>query len=208
MGSVSDLQHDSCIAPAAPVSPAPHDRMPAVSAVAHDGSAHVPVPIEHAVEAQSVPFVHFLSRRHAGALYVVVPSLTPSPPQSTSVSPPFFTPSLDVGTTHALAVHASSWQSAFALHAFMSAHFGAVAPPQSTSVSSPSFFPSVGDGSAQVPMLHAPAQSSFVLHACPAAHGCVAATVPPQSTPVSPALRRPSMCASGGGSAHFVSAPQ
>src|SRR5690606_167660 len=97
------------------------------------------------------------------------------PPQSTSVSPPFFTPSSNVGAAHMLVTgsqtllahsapsvqplptsdggahtpfsQVSLSQSAGTVHVLPSPHLGADEPPQSTSVSSPSFVPSATFGS-------------------------------------------------------------
>jgi hypothetical protein len=55
-------------------------------------------------------------------------------PQSTSVSVPFFTPSLQLGTAHLPALHTPLWQSAAPEHCRFVAHFGQL-DPQSTSVS-------------------------------------------------------------------------
>src|SRR4051794_10939702 len=66
-GSTSDLQQLSCDAPASPVSPLPHVRMPAVSAVAHERSVHFPVPAEQPPVAQSAPAAHARSTRQRGA---------------------------------------------------------------------------------------------------------------------------------------------
>jgi len=66
------------------------------------------------------------------------------PPQSTPVSSPFLTPSVCVGTAHALLVQTPLVQSVGAMHALPAPHRAApaVSPPQSMSVSLPSFLPS------------------------------------------------------------------
>jgi hypothetical protein len=68
------------------------------------------------------------------------------PPQSTSVSVPFFTKSVQSGAWHTLFVHTPLAQSDGAEHAFDVSHFGHAVPPQSTSVSLPFFTPSVQSG--------------------------------------------------------------
>jgi hypothetical protein len=66
------------------------------------------------------------------------------PPQSTSVSAPFRTPSAQEMQTPPL--QSALAQSALVAQAFPSAHLVVHDPPQSTSVSSPSFFPSSQSG--------------------------------------------------------------
>jgi hypothetical protein len=65
------------------------------------------------------------------------------PPQSTSVSVPFLTRSLQAGIWHTLLVHTPLWQSALTEQPFVSAHLAVQVPPQSTSVSAPFFTPSL-----------------------------------------------------------------
>ena len=62
-----------------------------------------------------------------------------APPQSTSVSLPFFTPSEQLAPWHVSGVpeHTPLWQSEPALHVLPAAHLPQLAPPQSTSVSVP-----------------------------------------------------------------------
>jgi hypothetical protein len=67
------------------------------------------------------------------------------PPQSTSDSVPFFTPSEHEGTWQTFDVQTPLWQSAGTAHPLVSAH-GEHAPPQSTSVSVPFLVPSVQPG--------------------------------------------------------------
>jgi hypothetical protein len=94
----------------------------------------------HAPLAQSLPTTHAFPSTHGGA-FVATP-LAPRP-QSTSLSLPFFTPSVLVGARHAPSVPEALLeqtrlvQSRASAHALPSAHAGADAPPQSTSVSSP-----------------------------------------------------------------------
>src|SRR5204862_292354 len=105
------------------------------------------------------------------------------PPQSMSVSLPFFIPSPQLPGLHTLAAQAPLAQSLPATHAWPPMHFGQVLPPQSTSVSSPFFALSVQDGAAQVPPLHTLSlQSAALPHALPTSQG---AHEPPQSTSLS-----------------------
>jgi hypothetical protein len=79
--------------------------------------------------AQSAPLKHWLVLLH---LYAQ------APPQSTSVSSPFWMPSVHDGGTHNFAPPQTLLkQSKPTLHVFRSAHLAAHAPPQSTSVSVP-----------------------------------------------------------------------
>jgi hypothetical protein len=57
------------------------------------------------------------------------------PPQSTSVSPPFWSESVHDGATQACDTQLELAQSEAIEHAFAVSHFGQTAPPQSTSVS-------------------------------------------------------------------------
>jgi hypothetical protein len=65
------------------------------------------------------------------------------PPQSTSVSVPFFTVSVQLDDWQMLPTHTPLWQSVPPLHTLPATHFGQPAPPQSTSVSVPFFTRSV-----------------------------------------------------------------
>jgi hypothetical protein len=71
------------------------------------------------------------------------------PPQSTPLSPPFLTPSLQAGAWHTLPVHTPLEQSAATPQALPVAHFVLQLPPQSTSVSVPFFTVSVQLGAWQ-----------------------------------------------------------
>ncbi len=64
------------------------------------------------------------------------------PPQSTSVSLPFWTPSAHVGTRHVFCLQTPCRQSSAASQICPGAHVAPHAPPQSMSVSSPFFVPS------------------------------------------------------------------
>jgi hypothetical protein len=70
------------------------------------------------------------------------------PPQSTSVSVPFFAPSVHKGDWQ-VTLHTPLAQSPPALHASPTAHFGQV-PPQSTSDSDPFFTLSLQKGARHV----------------------------------------------------------
>src|SRR5258708_39780490 len=85
-------------------------------------------PLAQRPEAQSPFPVHILPVPHAGQ---------EPPPQSTSVSVPFLTPSEQLGAWHFPPVHTMLWQSRPAEHDLPAGHAGHVPPPQSTSVSLP-----------------------------------------------------------------------
>jgi hypothetical protein len=101
------------------------------------------------------------------------------PPQSTSVSLPFFTPSVQLAAEQVFKVGSQtlSTQSDPTRHVSPSAHGEHVAPPQSTSVSSASFTPS-----AQCAATHAPVPSQTVpppsVHVVPLAAFVVPHTLP------------------------------
>ena len=87
------------------------------------------------------------------------------PPQSTSVSVPFFAPSLQLGVAHLPAVHTSLWQSLRTLQFLPSTHLPHAAPPQSTSLSVPFSVVSVQVGAWQAPSLQTLlVQSAAALH--------------------------------------------
>src|SRR4029079_2211714 len=72
------------------------------------------------------------------------------PPQSVSVSVPFFTPSLHAGALHFFVFESQTplWQSPEAAHALPSAHLLGQEPPQSVSVSVPFLIVSLHGGAA------------------------------------------------------------
>jgi hypothetical protein len=106
------------------------------------------------------------------------------PPQSTSVSVPFFTPSLHETGEHKPPAHAPLVQSVTLPQRRPLAHFGHVLPPQSTSLSAPFLIPSLQLGCAQVPAVHRPLmQSAALTHIFPGRHG---EQGPPQSMSLSP----------------------
>jgi len=111
----------------------------------------------------------------------------PPPPQSTSVSVPFFWPSRGEGPTQRPAPQDDDWQSEGNKHCLPSAQGGAKGPPQSTSVSVP-FFCQSSPGAWHVPDVQTRlAQSRKVPHRRPSAHE--GARVPPQSMSLSSPFR-------------------
>ena len=73
------------------------------------------------------------------------------PPQSTSVSAPFLTASLQAGAVQIPAEQILLWQSEKAVHALPPAHGAQLGPPQSTSVSVPFLTASLQAGAVQTP---------------------------------------------------------
>jgi hypothetical protein len=124
------------------------------------------------------------------------------PPQSTSVSAPFFTVSSHVPSAQIPAAQIPEIQSPPNPQCFVTAQ-GLQVPPQSLSVSEPFLTPSVHVGAWHVDVLdwHTPeTQSVPALQRCPFWQG--AQVVPPQSMSVSLPLKTPSMHA---GSWHLSS---
>jgi len=114
-----------------------------------------------------------------------------APPQSTSVSAPFFTLSVHVGAWHVPPAHDPLAQSVLSVHVAPTAH-GEQPGPQSTSASLPFFTLSVQVGAWQTE----PVQTRFLqslgdLQAWPPLHGGHVA--PPQSTSVSVPFRTKSV---------------
>jgi hypothetical protein len=110
------------------------------------GRHTVHTPAMHAVDAQSPLPPHFLLTAQ------VAPQL---PPQSTSVSVPFLTVSVQAAAAHLLPVHLplpGNAQSVLATHVALTAHVAPQFPPQSTSVSVPSFTRSPHVAATQVPV--------------------------------------------------------
>src|SRR5689334_2052229 len=136
-----------------------------------------------------MPLAQSSSPRHA----LPVPQFAQRPPQSTSLSSLFFTPSLHV--THlAPAQRPPGAQSSSTVHALPAAQRVGHRRPQSTSLSGPSFTPSaqlpgkihsVQTPAAQMPL----AQFAAAVHVLPSGHG--AAQEPPQSTSASPVSLTP-----------------
>jgi hypothetical protein len=96
--------------------------------------------IVQAAVAQSLGAAHTRKSSHRG--HVVVP------PQSTSVSPPLITPSVQVGALHVIAVASQTplAQSAPSRQTSPVSQGSHVTPPQSTSASSAFWTPSSHDG--------------------------------------------------------------
>jgi hypothetical protein len=166
----------------------------------------------------SLPF--FTVSLQAGAVHFFVPALqTPlvqsaamaqafvsahfvvhEPPQSASVSVPFFTVSVQAGAEHVFVPgsHTPLVQSAATAQVFVSAHLPHE-PPQSISVSVPFFVVSVHEMAMHLPPLHRlVVQSAATAQPLPSAH--FVAQEPPQSTSASvPFLILSVQVAAGGG---------
>jgi len=149
---------------------------------------------EHSIEAQ------FELAQSALAMHILpfaqVCSGAQLPPQSMSVSLPFFTASLQVGavqTSVAAGQKSGLEQSLLAAQPTPAAQRGQLfAPPQSTPVSTPFCTLSVHEGAAHSPAVHTPlVQSEPVPHPDPVPQRAQA-PLPPQSTPVSPPFFTPS----------------
>jgi hypothetical protein len=97
----------------------------------------------HTPLSQSVGCKHFLPSPQAGHA---------PPPQSTSVSAPFWKPSVHRGAAHSLLLHCWLKQSVEAMQPFPVPHLRHSVPPQSTPVSSESFVPFVQWLATQVPL--------------------------------------------------------
>ena len=83
------------------------------------------------------------------------PGLQPAqlvPPQSTSVSPPFFVKSLQVGALHVPPEHTRLWQSVGPEHPPPLPHVGHDPPPQSVPVSLPFLIESLHVAGWHVPL--------------------------------------------------------
>jgi len=137
--------------------------------------------------AQSPASVHPLPSAHflAGAQL---------PPQSTSVSVPFFVESVQLAAWHLLEVQTPLWQSVPAVQAPFVPHLAqALVPPQSMS-DSPSFFTTSEQvGTWQMLPMHTPLrQSAATEQTLPSAHFLAGAQLPPQSTSVSVPFFTPS----------------
>ncbi len=93
----------------------------------------------HTLLAQSLPAPHVALVPQRGQLV--------APPQSMSVSPPFFTTSVQAGALHVPEVHTPLVQSLATVQVLLVAQRGqVVAPPQSMSLSPPFFAASVQEG--------------------------------------------------------------
>ena len=120
-------------------------------------------------------------------------ALHSAPPQSTSLSLPFVTTSVQVGAAHALLRHTPLWQlAARPAHTRPVPHAEQV-PPQSMSLSAPLRTASVHCAATQSPTEHTPLWQLFPAapQALPLAQAGHAP--PPQSTSVSPPFFTPSL---------------
>jgi hypothetical protein len=133
--------------------------------------------VMHTPLLQSPALPHALVSSHFGAI--------PPPPQSTSVSVPFFTMSVNVGAAHVPPLQTFDVQSAPVPQFLPTMHGGASAPPQSTSVSLLSFTPFVAEAAEHVVCTQMPdLQSVPIAHVPPFSHGaCALHTTPPGSPP-------------------------
>src|SRR5262249_30612288 len=105
------------------------------------------------------------------------------PPQSTSVSVPFCTRSVHLGTKHVPLEQTSLSQSSFVVHVLPGAHFAHIVPPQSISDSPEFLMPSAHDAAWHTPVVHGRSmQSEFCVQCLPTPHGWQPG---PQSTSVS-----------------------
>ena len=100
---------------------------------------------------QSLPAVHLLPAAQVEQV---------APPQSTSVSAPFFTLSEQVGDAHSLPLHTLLLQSAVWTQPYPSSRGEPAPPPQSMSVSLPFFTLSEQVGTEHFPPAHTPLAQS------------------------------------------------
>src|ERR1700761_5175020 len=107
------------------------------------------------------------------------------PPQSTSVSSPFFRPSLHLASLQRPSLQTKLRQSSLKRHSPPEGQrAGEHVSPQSMSDSLPLRTPSSHLGAAQMPLAHTPLeQSRGTTQVCPVTHGVQS---PPQSTSLSP----------------------
>ncbi len=144
------------------------------------GLEQVLVLASHTLLTQSLALRHFLVSAQAGQV---------APPQSTSVSSPFWVRSVQLAFWQMLLRHTLLTQSPCLRHFWVWTHAGQVAPPQSTSVSSPLCALSV-----QLALVQVLAVGSHTLlrQSVPLRHFLVSAhagqVAPPQSTSVSSPL--------------------
>jgi hypothetical protein len=115
-----------------------------------------------------------------------------APPQSTSVSVPFFAPSLHFASAQTkLALQKPVWQSVPAPQLIPVAHLVHCAPPQSRALSVPFLTPSVQVGARHVPVVQTRLWQSFAPpQGCPTPQG---EQGPPQSVADSPWFLIPSV---------------
>jgi hypothetical protein len=135
-------------------------------------------PPMHTLLTQSVPLLQVWLSSHF---------VLQLPPQSTSVSLPFLTESLQVATWQMRFTQRPLWQSVAVRHAWPWMQLGPQSsPPQSRSDSSPLTAPSSQLGATQRPSLQTSLrQSALTSHAASSGHG-PHAVPPPQSTSDSP----------------------
>jgi hypothetical protein len=138
------------------------------------------MPLVHTAVEQSIPPVHAAPGGQPGQ---------PPPPQSVSVSNPFFTKSVQSGAWHSPIEQTALAQSLDPAQVSPVSHREQVpAPPQSVSVSRPLCTSSVHVGARHwLPRHDALAQSDPESHRLPARQG--GHTPPPQSTSASPPFR-------------------
>jgi hypothetical protein len=135
------------------------------------GAAQVSATGVHTPLSQSPPTAHFSP---------VAQSSQFGPPQSTSVSAPFFWPSAQFGAAQRFALQTLLAQSVGAPQDLPAPQPGQVAPPQSESLSSWFFTPSVHDGASHLALVHELLKQSLAAwHVPPVAHPGQPA--PPQS---------------------------
>jgi hypothetical protein len=138
----SDVKFCVCVPPC---QLAPVNTPPVVDVIPNEWelAGHLHVPLLQFPDTQS-PFTLQLS---------VSAQSGHGPPQSTSVSPPFCTPSLHDAARHTKAEHTLLVQSAFTRHVSPGPQSGQVPPPQSTSVSVPFWMKSEHEGAVEVVVL-------------------------------------------------------
>jgi len=107
------------------------DSLPFLTKSVQAGTLHLPplqTPLVQSEETlQSLPSTHLVAQ---------VGDVEATPPQSTSVSVPFFTPSMHLGARQTLPVQTLDWQSVATAQALLvGQRLHVVLPPQSTSVS-------------------------------------------------------------------------
>jgi hypothetical protein len=143
-------------------------------------ATHTSLSTLHQADAQSALCTHFCLSAHG---------MQVAPPQSTSVSSPSITPSVQwlVWQVCMSAWHQVLVQSLPEMHALPSPHVEQVPPPQSTSVSAPSLRPSphwLATHTSVIELQKPLLQSASLRHLSASAHG--EQSGPPQSTSVSP----------------------
>jgi hypothetical protein len=155
-------------------------------------------PSPHAAPWQTLPVHLPLAGRTQSAL-PLQPLPTPhlpgqEPPQSVSVSLPFFARSVQLAVWQTPAVHTALAQSPLPPQSLPAAHFVEQEPPQSASLSEPFLTPSVQAAPWHDPLVHLPlagsAQSPFEEQPLPTVHWV--AHEPPQSRSVSEPFLTPS----------------